>query len=232
MPGICIANGQVYIDHHFVNREIHIQDGKINLIDSPLENCTVFDASGLKVVPGFIDTHSHGANGFDVNRATAEELEKISCFMASKGTPSWLCSILTDTQKQTDWCIEQFNNHKAMEQNGAELIGIHLEGPFLSKRYKGSMPENLLMDNDVSLLRHYQDIADGNIRYITISPELEGASDVISTALALEIVVGIGRSDATYDEAMESIKMGATVGTHVGNASRLFHQHEPSILVP
>jgi N-acetylglucosamine-6-phosphate deacetylase len=91
------------------------------------------------------------------------------------------------------------------------------------------MPENLLMDNDVSLLRHYQDIADGNIRYITISPELEGASDVISTALALGIVVGIGHSDATYDEAMESIKMGATVGTHVGNASRLFHQHEPSI---
>jgi N-acetylglucosamine-6-phosphate deacetylase len=137
MPGICIANGQVYIDHHFVNREIHIQDGKINLIDSPLENCTVFDASGLKVVPGFIDTHSHGANGFDVNRATAEELEKISCFMASKGTTSWLCSILTDTQKQTDWCIEQFNNHKAMEQMELNLLVFILKGLFFPSATKG-----------------------------------------------------------------------------------------------
>lgn len=224
-----IINGQVYIDHHFENCVVCIEDGKLHLTDKALEDGEIFDATGLKVVPGFIDTHTHGAVGVDVNGATAEDLEKISCFMASRGTTSWLCSILTDTVEQTDWCINQFKRHKTLDQNGADLVGIHLEGPFLSPEYKGAMPEHLLKKNDIPLIRHYQELAEGNIRYITISPELEGVQDMIPTLKELGIVIGIGHSGATYDQAMCSISQGVSVGTHVGNASRLFHQHEPAI---
>ena len=224
-----IVNGQVYVDRHFENRVICIEDDKLHLVEKAGEDGEIFDAAGLKVVPGFIDTHTHGAVGVDVNGATAEDLEKISCFMASKGTTSWLCSVLTDTKEQTDWCINEFKRHKIIEQNGADLVGIHLEGPFLSPEFKGAMPEHLLKKNDIPLIRHYQELAEGNIRYITISPELDGVQDMIPTLKELGIVVGIGHSGATYDQAMSSIAQGAMVGTHVGNASRLFHQHEPAI---
>ena len=226
-----LVNGKVYIGRAFEEKTLVLENGKLTVLEAGCDTAdgTVFDAKGLKVVPGFIDTHSHGAVGVDVNGATAEDLEKISCFMASKGTTSWLCSVLTDTQEQTEWCIEQFKLHQKMEQGGAELAGIHLEGPFLAKEYKGAMPEHLLKKNDIPLVRHYQELAEGNIRYITISPELDGVQDMIPTLRELGIVVGIGHSGATYDQAMSAIVQGATVGTHVGNAMRLFHQHEPAI---
>lgn len=224
-----IVNGQVYLNRRFENATVCLENGKIRLVEMPQQDGTVFDAQGLKVVPGFIDTHTHGAVGVDVNGATAEDLEKISLFMASHGTTCWLCSVLTDTEAQTRWCIEQFKQHNQMEQKGAELVGIHLEGPFLSPQYKGAMPEHLLKTNDIELVRRYQQLADGHIRYITISPELEGVQDMIPALRELGIVVGIGHSGATYEQSMNAISLGASVGTHVGNAMRLFHQHEPAI---
>ena len=231
MSKIYLVNGQAYLEHRFRPATICMEDGKLQVLEAgcPTEEGTVFDAAGLKLVPGFIDTHTHGAVGVDVNGATAEDLEKISCFMAFKGTTAWQCSILTDTREQTEWCIGEFKRHEKMEQNGAELVGIHLEGPFLAKEYKGAMPEQLLKKNDIALVRHYQELAGGKINYITISPELEGVQDMIPALRELGIVVGIGHSGATYDQAMSAIRLGATVGTHVGNAMRLFHQHEPAI---
>lgn len=226
-----IVNGQVYLDRRFTEATVCMEDGKLTVLEAGASTADgeVFDAKGLKVVPGFIDTHTHGAVGVDVNGATAEDLEKISVFMATKGTTAWQCSVLTDTQEQTEWCINEFKRHETMEQNGADLVGIHLEGPFLAKEYKGAMPEHLLKKNDIPLVRRYQELAGGKINYITISPELEGVQEMIPTLKELGIVVGIGHSGATYDQAMSAINMGATVGTHVGNAMRLFHQHEPAI---
>lgn len=231
MSKIYLVNGQAYLEHRFRPATICIEDGKLQVLEAgcPTEEGTVFDATGLKLVPGFIDTHTHGAVGVDVNGATAEDLEKISCFMASRGTTAWQCSILTDTREQTEWCIGEFKRHEKMEQNGADLVGIHLEGPFLAKEYKGAMPEHLLKKNDLELVRHYQTLAEGKINYITISPELEGVQEMIPALVEMGIVVGIGHSGATYDQAMGAIGLGATVGTHVGNAMRLFHQHEPAI---
>lgn len=224
-----ITGGLAYIDHRFVPQTLKVTQGKLELVDSVPQGGQTVDATGLKIVPGFIDTHTHGAVGVDVNGATAEDLETISLFMANHGTTAWQCSILTDTQEQTEWCIDQFNRHRAMAQNGAELVGIHLEGPFLAPQYKGAMPEHLLKTSDIDLVRRYQTLAEGNINYITISPELPGVQDMIPTLREMGIVVGIGHSGATYDQAMRAISLGATMGTHVGNAMRLFHQHEPAI---
>ena len=91
------------------------------------------------------------------------------------------------------------------------------------------MPEHLLQQNNLPLIAHYQELAGGKIRYLTLSPELPGAVEMIPALKELGIVVGIGHSGATYQQAMQAIDAGATVGTHVGNAMRLLHQHEPAI---
>lgn len=228
-----IVNGKVYLDGVFQEKTIGIESGYIHVLplgQRPEDGAKVYDAAGKKVVPGFIDVHSHGAVGVDVNAATAEELEKIGHFMATQGTTSWLCSVLTDTKEQTLWCIDEFKKHKEMEGNGANLLGIHLEGPFLAKEFKGAMPEHLLRDADVELLKEYQDAAEGNIQYLTVSPEIDGIVDAIPLIKELGIVVAIGHSGADYDTSMKAIENGAASCTHIFNAMKLLHQHFPAIM--
>ena len=115
----------------FLKKTIKIEDGKLIILppDALIEDgAEVYNAAGKKVVPGFIDVHTHGAVGVDVNAATAEDYEKICRFAAGNGTTSWLCSVLTDTKEQTEWCIDEYKKHQKMEHKGANLLGIHLEG--------------------------------------------------------------------------------------------------------
>lgn len=228
-----IINGDVYVDGKFRKKTVGIADGRITLLEvnEALEaGVDVYDAAGKKVVPGFIDIHTHGAVGVDVNAASAEELNKIGHFMATQGTTSWLCSVLTDTREQTLWCINEYKRHKEIESNSANLLGIHLEGPFLSTEYKGAMPEHLLQGPNMELLAEYQKAAEGDIRYITISPEIEGITDIIPDIKAMGIVVAIGHSGADYDTSMQAIGKGAASCTHIFNAMKLLHQHFPAIM--
>lgn len=226
-----IINGQVYIDHVFQRKTVAMEAGKLRLLppDAPVSG-GIYDAAGKKVVPGFIDIHTHGAVGVDVNGASAADLEKIGTFFAGNGTTSWLASVLTDTEEQTRWCIDQYKAWKKEARGGAELLGVHLEGPFLASAYKGAMPEHLLRKGDAALLRSYQQQAEGGIRYLTVSPEVEGTVEMIPAAGELGIVAAIGHSGADYDTAMAAIASGARAATHTFNAMQLLHQHRPAIL--
>lgn len=226
-----IVNGRVYTGRSFQEKTVGIQDGTLRLLppDAPVSG-EVHDAAGKRVVPGFIDIHTHGAVGVDVNGAPPEDLEKIGRFFAGNGTTSWLASVLTDTEEQTRWCIDQCRAARKAASAGAELLGIHLEGPFLAPAYKGAMPEHLLRKGDAALLRSYQEQAEGFIRYLTVSPEVEGTVELISAARELGIAAAIGHSGADYDTAMAAIAAGAQAATHTFNAMQLLHQHRPAIL--
>ena len=231
MNGTYIINGQVYIDHTFQKKTIYIQDGTINLLEADCQTSgTVFDAAGRRIVPGFIDIHTHGAVGVDVNGASAEDLEKIGKFFAKNGTTSWLASILTDTEEQTSRAISQCFEYQASAGKGAQLLGIHLEGPFLASEFKGAMPEHLLKKGSEDLAASYQRLANGNIRYITVSPEVEGVLELIPRLRELGIVVAMGHSGADYDTAMAAIQAGTAACTHTFNAMAPLHQHRPAII--
>lgn len=231
MNGTYIINGQVYIDHTFQKKTIYIQDGTINLLEADCQTSgTVFDAAGRRIVPGFIDIHTHGAVGVDVNGASAEDLEKIGKFFAKSGTTSWLASILTDTEEQTSRAISQCIEYQASAGKGAQLLGIHLEGPFLASEFKGAMPEHLLKKGSADLAASYQRQANGNIRYITVSPEVEGVLELIPRLRELGIVVAMGHSGADYDTAMAAIQAGTAACTHTFNAMAPLHQHRPAII--
>ena len=126
-----------------------MEDGDITAVTHGYHNekgLPEVDAAGCRVLPGFLDLHTHGAAGVDVNAADAEGLRTIGRFFASQGVTGWLCSVLTDTPEQTLWCMEQARQViEGGPYDGAALLGIHLEGPCLSSEYKGAMPEHLLM---------------------------------------------------------------------------------------
>lgn len=188
------------------------------------------DGGGALVLPGFLDLHTHGAAGVDVNAADPEGLRKISRFFASQGVTGWQCSILTDTREQTLKAIAAARAVIEEGSGGAELLGIHLEGPCLSVEYKGAMPEHLLMkEARAGLFREYQQAAGGHVTYVTLSPEIPGAVDIIPELREMGMVVAMGHSAAGYDTAWAAVRAGVTAATHLGNAERLFHQHDPAI---
>ncbi len=228
---VLLKGGMVYQGHEFVRADILMSEGVIAAVGTGLAetNAQVTDVAGKRIVPGFLDIHTHGAVGVDVNGARAEDYEKICRFHVSQGTTGWLCSVLTDTREQTLWCIEEYKRWKNLEHEGSRLLGIHLEGPFLSPQYKGAMPEYLLQKPNLDLVREYQEAADGEIRYITVSPEVESMVDFIPALCELGMTVSIGHSGADYETSRKAIANGVAAATHTGNVMRLLHQHEPAI---
>lgn len=233
MEQFVITNALVYTGHRFVPREVYVEEGRVaqlaEKVNAPA-GCPRLDLGGKRLVPGFIDIHTHGAAGVDVNAATADQLNgTIGRFFASQGTTGWLCSVLTDTPEQTLWCLDQAK--AAMKEEGAwaQLLGVHLEGPFLASQYKGAMPEHLLQKGSAELFAKYEAAGEGAVKYMTVSPEVEGVPAMVRD-IAARVKVAIGHSGAEYDTAMECIANGAVSATHTFNAMRLFHQHQPAIM--
>lgn len=221
-----VKNAQVYNtkEHKFEAKDVYVEDG----LFSPNATGEVVDAKGCYMVPGFIDVHTHGGNNIDMNHISKENFKELSSFFASQGTTSFLASVLTDTEENTLRLMDILSGLVGKNEVGAECVGVHLEGPFISFEYKGAMPEDLLRDPDIDLIRRYQEASKGNVRYLTLAPELNGAIELIK-AFKEEFPIAIGHSAAEYDVAMDSIKAGAEACTHTHNAMKLFHMHRPAI---
>ena len=225
------TGGAVFTGGELVNTEVLVAGDRIAAIDDalPREGCEVLDLRGNILSPGFIDVHTHGGDGVDINAADHAQLAKLSRFFASQGVTGFLASILTDTVDATMTAIDlvcEFMDNPAL---GAKCLGIHLEGPFLCMKYKGAMPPELLRSGDAQLFRRYQARAQGRVRYMTVAPEVEGVLDMLDE-LRGECVMAIGHSDADYETARESIRRGVCSCTHTFNVMSLFHQHRPAVM--
>ncbi len=230
MKKTLLKHAKLYTNGGFSEGNLLICDGKIEALGpGVLADCETIDLNGAYLTPGFLDVHTHGAAGVDVNAADVAGLERIGKFFASQGTTGWLASVLTDTEEQTIWCLEQIKEAAGRPMEGAQLMGAHLEGPFLASEYKGAMPEHLLQRGNIDLFHKYQAAAGGTVRYITVSPEVAGVPEMVE-ALAGEVRIAIGHSGADYASSMYCIRNGASSCTHTFNAMRLFHQHEPAIM--
>ena len=193
------------------------------------EGVPVVDGGGMRTVPGMIDVHTHGAVGVDVNAADEQGLEKIAAFFAAQGVTAWNASVLTDTEEQTLAAIDRVRRVSRRGGYGAQLLGVHLEGPFLAPAYKGAMPEWLLQKGSPALARRYADAAGEALKYITVAPEVEGVEEMIPF-LNERAAVALGHSGASYEQSMRAIQHGARAVTHTFNGMELFHQHRPGLM--
>lgn len=227
-------NGTVIRDDQAQSLTVITQDGKIQAVTSealPADfEGQVIDLQGKYLLPGFIDIHTHGGFNVDANHATAEDLHYLAKQFASRGTTAFNLSIVTDEPENVLAVIDNFLTAKKQGTKGAHLLGIHLEGPFLSHDYRGSMPAHLLTGFDKALFDDYLSAAQGQVNYITLAPEVQGVGDHIGYVQDQGVTVSLGHSAATYQEAMDAIHAGAKACTHTFNAMRLFHQHEPGLM--
>jgi len=195
-------------------------------------------ATGMTVAPGFVDLHIHGAGGHDVMEADARALDRITSAVARCGTTSLLATTVTAPPEAICHSLggiaRYIHKHKTPDENArlaAEIVGIHLEGPFLSKARRGVHPQEALAKPSVEMLQQFLAAAEGNVRIVTLAPELPGAHALIAAALAAgNVVVALGHTDATYEEAREAIQAGARHCVHTFNAMRPFSHRDPGIL--
>ncbi len=197
-------------------------------------------AAEMTVVPGFVDVHIHGAGGHDVMEGTARALDRIAATVARHGTTSLVATTVTAPIEETCHSLEgiarYIHNHEELkepQENGklaAEFVGIHLEGPFISKARRGVHPPDSIARPSVEVLQKFLDAADGLVKIVTIAPEIPGACELIQYAAAAKIVAAIGHTDADYDQARAAIQAGARHAVHMFNAMRPFAHRDPGVV--
>lgn len=210
------AHGYVVIDGEYIHE---IGEGVYNgAIDQRI------DGQGQHLLPGFIDIHIHGGYGQDTMDADLQALRILSEGLLTEGTTSFLATTMTENMERVAEAMEaavQFSHH-----NGAELIGIHMEGPFISADKVGAQNPQYVIAPTIEQINRLQQRADGMIKIITMAPEVNGAMDVIQS-LGKDIIISLGHTAADYDQMNEAAQRGARHITHLYNAATGFNHRQP-----
>lgn len=179
------------------------------------------------VVPGFIDEHVHGAAGSDAMDGTTEDLNKIAKALASEGTTAFCATTMTQSPKNIIKALEAVKAYKeANHQDGAEVLGVHLEGPFISKDFVGAQPIEYVAQPDVEVFKTYQEASGNSVKIVSLAPEVEGSVELIRYLKSEHIVASIGHTNAKYADVEKAVRAGATTLTHTYNAMKPVHHRE------
>ena len=223
-----VIGGHVFdLEKGFVERELHT-DGA--LLSAASGDGKVLDAQGCYVLPGLVDVHFHGCVEEDFSDATPEGLQRIADYELSQGV-TYICPAgMTLPEDQLTAICKNAAAHRTKNAGGAEVVGAHLEGPFLCTAKKGAQNADFLHDPDVPMLRRLQDAAEGCVRLVTVAPEQPGAMEFIRAATEMGITVSVGHTVADYDTAMAAFAAGATHATHLYNGMPPLHHRSPGVI--
>lgn len=223
-----IINGLVFdLETGFSDKEL-CTDGAV--ISAASTDKTVIDASGCYVIPGLVDVHFHGCVGEDFSDATPDGLQAMADYELSEGV-TYICPAgMTLPEEQLSPICKNAAAHREKQGGGAELVGVHLEGPFLSSAKKGAQNSDFLHDPDIPMLRRLQADAKGLVKLVTVAPEQPGAMEFIRTATEEGIHVSVGHTIADYDTASAAFAAGADHATHLYNGMPSLHHREPGVI--
>lgn len=178
------------------------------------------------LIPGFIDLHIHGANGHDVMDGTGEALQEIRLSLAREGITGFLATTMTAPSEKIESVLQRIAD-SMNELAGAAILGVHLEGPFISPAKMGAQLNGTQQIGDIDLFKAWQQLANGAIKLVTLAPELPEALQFIHQLNELGVTVSVGHTNATYAETCAAIEAGCKHATHLFNAMRGLHQREP-----
>lgn len=223
-----IINGQVFdLKEGFVSRDVYT-DGAY--IAEKSGDDVVIDASDCYVIPGLVDVHFHGCVGEDFSDATAEGLQKIADYELSEGV-TYICPAgMTLPEDQLTAICRTTAAHRKNNSGGAEVVGAHLEGPFLSMAKKGAQNGAFIHEPDADMLKRLQDAAEGSVRLVTVAAEEPNAMEFIKAAVDMGITVSLGHTTAGYDVASAAYAAGASHATHLYNGMPSLHHREPAVI--
>ena len=223
-------NANVYVSGKgIIKTNLGIENGKIayigenqNMIIKPYPY-----ASNQVIVAGFIDEHIHGAGGFDAMDGSVDALHGIANAIAKEGTTSFLATTMTQSEQNILKAVSSVKDYKDLNYtDGAEILGIHLEGPFISTKHIGAQPLEYVVAPSVELFDKYNQASGNNIKIVSLAPECEGANTLISHLKNKGVIASAGHTDAGYSDIEKAIEYGLSNITHTYNAQKPLHHRE------
>lgn len=213
-----------------VKTDIAFEDGKIVAIGKLDDVEPIFDTDGV-VLPGFIDEHIHGAGGADAMDGTEQALQTISEYVAKEGTTGFLATTMTQSPENIGKALKNVKTVREKgEYKGAEILGVHLEGPFISPKHVGAQPLEYVAKPAPETFDKYNEISGGNIRVVTLAPEVEGGLDLVKHLAKIGVVASIGHTGAKFSDVEAAVAAGATNVTHTYNAQTPLHHREAGVV--
>jgi N-acetylglucosamine-6-phosphate deacetylase len=220
-----VKNGYLFIK----NRKIEYVGG-VNPLTEDEEAETYEMPSGSIMIPGMIDIHIHGASGADVMDGTEDALSVMAKALPAEGTTSFLATTMTENPLHIEEALAQTASFIEKQKPGsAEIVGIHLEGPFISPKRAGAQPKGFIKSPNIDLFKQWHERANSHIRLVTLAPEMEGGLDLASYLSSNGIIASIGHSDSTFEEVKEGIESGISHVTHLFNGMRGMHHRDPGV---
>ncbi|MCF2595569.1 N-acetylglucosamine-6-phosphate deacetylase [Pseudoflavonifractor phocaeensis] len=223
-----VTGGQVFdLEQGFVTRDVCTNGA---LLSAASGDSQTLDAAGCYVIPGLVDVHFHGCVGEDFSDATPDGLQRMADYELSQGV-TYICPAgMTLLEPELTAICKNAAAHRSKNAGGAELVGLHLEGPFLSMAKKGAQNGDFLHAPDVAMLRRLQEAAEGCVKLVTVAPEEPGGLDFVKAATADGIHVSVGHTTADYDTASAAFAAGADHATHLYNGMPPLHHRDPAVI--
>ena len=225
----CFKNATVYVDGEGLKKTTVCFGEKIEKIS----RCAIKDAEVIElpedaiVLPGFVDQHIHGAGGSDGMDGTVEDIAIIAKTIAGEGTTSFLVTTMTQSPENITNALSAVKAYKESDsKEGARVVGVHLEGPFIAAAHKGAQPLEYVKAPDIEAFDGYNAASGNSIRIVTLAPEVEGAEEFIRHLTEIGVVASIGHTGAKYPDIEKAVSCGACNVTHTFNAQTALHHRE------
>ncbi|EKS4343023.1 N-acetylglucosamine-6-phosphate deacetylase [Clostridium sporogenes] len=227
-----IVNGKIIVGNEILENKVLLFEKKIiDILDREnvclSKNDYIIDAKGLYISPGFIDVHIHGSGGKDAMDGEIESIKVISNTIAKRGVTSFLPTTMTMAKERIYKALDVIEQAMNMDLGGAKVLGAHLEGPFINPKYKGAQKADFIKNPSFDFIKGYENV----IKIITLAPEKDENFKFLKYIKEnTDIVLSIGHSDATYEQAMAAIDNGISRATHIFNAMTPLNHRKPGII--